>query len=318
MTPPRPAQLLLIANPISGGGRGSQLADELATALRRRGVACEVYRTRSAGDAERRAQQAGDEEHWTGLVAIGGDGTVNEVLNGMPDVTRPLGVLPVGTANVLALELGQPRDVDGVADMLQAARTRRAAIGVSDERRFLLFVGVGIDGAIVQRLAEVRTGKLGKHRWVGPIAHTARHWPRYSLTATLGDGTVLTGLSSVLVTRVRTYGGILRLPGASLASGRLHVLAFRMHGRLAWLWQALRALAGRLRAGRTLSLHDTDRVTITGDAPLQIDGDHGGSAPVSISLLPAAARLYCPASDADDDAAQAPLHGAPTSPEMPR
>ncbi|MCB9879798.1 MAG: diacylglycerol kinase family lipid kinase [Planctomycetes bacterium] len=289
-----PRRVLLIANPISGGGRGRVLAGELEAALQRRGVDAETWLTRAAGCAADRARRAGPEP-WHALVAIGGDGTVNEVLNGMPDPTRPLGVLPVGTANVLAMELGLPRRVEPAADALAAGHTRAAAIGTCNGRRFLLFVGCGVDGAIVRRLAEVRTGTLGKHKWLGPLLHTVRRWPRCRLRVTLADGEVLDDLSSVLVSRVRNYGGILRLlPGTSIDSGLLHVHAFRMRSRAAWLWHGLRATVGMLREGPHLLARATTGLRIEGTAPFEIDGDYGGESPVELGLLPERARLIVP------------------------
>lgn len=285
-------RLLLVANPISGGGRGRRLAPQLADALAARGVTADVYLTQRAGDARERAERL--ETGYDGVVALGGDGTVNEVLNGLRDPTTPLGVLPVGTANVLALELRLPRDPVGAADVLAAGSVCRAAIARCNGRRFLLFVGIGMDGAIVHRLSQVRTGTLGKHKWLGPLLHTVRHWPRSRLTATLADGTRLEDLSSVLITRVRSYGGIMRLPDAELESGVLHVLAFRMRSRTAWLYHGLCATVGRLRSGAHLSIHRTTSLRVEGEAPFQIDGDYGGHGPIDVELLPETARLFAP------------------------
>src|SRR5688572_7935020 len=133
--PDRPRRFLLIANPISGGGAGRVRAPLLAAALQARGCAADVHLTAAPGDACARARAAAGEP-FDALVALGGDGTVNEVLNGMTDPTRPLGVLPIGTANVLACELGLPRKVDAAADVLAAGRCRELAIGRCGERRF--------------------------------------------------------------------------------------------------------------------------------------------------------------------------------------
>lgn len=289
-----PRRLLLIANPVSGGGRGRLLAPQLAAALRQHGVEAEVFLTSAAGDARARAARAGSES-WHGLVAIGGDGTVNEVLNGMPDPSRPLGMLPVGTANVLAMELGLPRGTAAAAAVLAAGHTRPLAIGRAGDRRFLLFCGVGVDGAVVQRLHDAGSATIGKRKWFGPIWHTLRHWPEFTLRVTLASGEVLDGLRSVLVTRVRNYGGVLRLPAeVSCDSGMLHVLGFRQRSRSAWLWQGLRGLCRRMRPEPGLELRTTTAVRIDGEAPYQLDGDFGGCAPVAIDLLPAAANVLVP------------------------
>lgn len=291
-SPPR--RVLVIANPISGGGRGKVSAAQLTAGLQSLGVHAETYFTTAAGDAAARAATAGNED-WQALVAVGGDGTVNEVLNGMPDPSRPLGVLPVGTANVLALELGLPKSAAAAAPMIAAGRTRAMTIGLADARRFLLFCGAGVDGAVVRRLSEVRTGTLGKHKWLGPILHTAWHWPQFRLRATFADGRVLEDLSSVLVTRVRNYGGVMHLPRAvDVDSDQLYALCFSVRSRAAWLWQGLRGSMRQMRAGRALQVVPTTGLRIEGQAPYQIDGDHGGVAPVTIARAPVAANIIVP------------------------
>lgn len=287
-------RFLILANPISGGGKARLLAPALATALRERGIEAEVHLTQAAGDAAAQAREA-PARGFTGLVAVGGDGTVNEVLNGMADPTMPLAVLPVGTANVLALELRLPRDPVQLAALIASRSTRQLAIGLAAGRRFLLFCGIGLDGAVVQRLSQVRSGTLGKHKWLGPILHTVRHWPRFDLAVEFDDGTRLDGVSTVLVTRVRNYGGIAAMPpGIDLGDGRLHVLCFRPRARLAWIWLGFLAILRLLRPGRWL-VHRTARaITVSGSAPYQIDGDHGGTAPVRIELAAVQATVFAP------------------------
>ncbi len=293
-SPSSPRRVLLITNPISGGGKGTILAPRLAVALQQRGIEAAIYLTTAAGDASARATRAAAEP-WDGLIAIGGDGTVNEVLNGMPDPSRPLGVLPLGTANVLATELRLPKQPEAAAAVIAAGCLRPLAIGLCGTRRFLLFCGVGVDGAVVDRVSQVRTGTLGKHKWIAPIVHTVWHWPRFTLAATFPDGSRLDGLSSVLVTRVRNYGGVMHLtPEVSVDSGMLHVLCFRQRSRLAWLWQGARAICGRLQKGAWLDVRTVPAVQIDGDAPFQIDGDFGGQAPVHVSLLPQRASVFAP------------------------
>lgn len=293
-SPAKQKRLLLVCNPIAGGGKGRTLGPALAAALRARGVFAECHLTTARGDGEARARQAGGED-WDGLVAVGGDGTVNEALNGMPDLRRPLGFFPLGTANVLACELGLPKRIDRAADALAAFRTRPLAVGRADGRRFLLFCGAGVDGAVVRRLDEVRNGTLGKRKWADPILHTLWRWPQFTLRATLADGEVLDGLSSVLVTRVRDYGGVLKLPpDVSPDSGLLHVLAFRQRRRLAWLWLGLRGVTRTLRGGGSLQVRATTAVRIDGDAPYQLDGDLGGVAPVDLTLEPVAVPILVP------------------------
>ncbi|MGE3171871.1 MAG: diacylglycerol kinase family protein [Planctomycetota bacterium] len=306
-------RLLILANPIAGGGRARALAPALASALRARGADAEVFLTQRAGDAGTRARDAGAEA-WDALVAIGGDGTVNEVLNGMPDPSRPLGVLPLGTANVLARTYRLPRTADAAAAMLLDGHTRTHAIGRANGRRFLLFCGSGLDAAVVRRVQQVRTGTLGKHKWVLPILHVVRRWPRYALRVTLPDGEVLDDLGSVLVARVRDFGGVVQLtPEVDPASGLLHVLCFRARARTAWALLGARAALGRMRPGPGLAVRAVPALRIDGRAPCQIDGDWlpGAVGPdrdldrIDLDLDPRPARLLAPPPAAGD-----PLHAA--------
>lgn len=286
--------MLLIANPISGGGRSRHLAPRLATALAEHGVVGEVHFTRDADDARRRASAA-HAEGWDGLVVVGGDGTVNEVLHGMPEPGLPLGMLPVGTANVLATEYHLPRSVAAAAALLARGKTTELPVARCAGRRFLLFAGAGLDGDVVHRVAARRSGTLGKHKYVVPILQALWRWRLPQLRLTLADGEVLDDVSSVLVTCVRHYGGALRLPGEFAFDGRhLHVLAFRGRSRRCFLRHGWRGLLGRMRADRSLVLRTTTSVRIEGSAPLQVDGDARGSTPASIELLPSRARLFVP------------------------
>jgi diacylglycerol kinase family enzyme len=286
-------RFLILANPIAGGGRARQQAPQLQEELQKRGCAAEVYFSGAAGDIGRRAAQVGSGD-FDAIVSVGGDGTLNEVLNGLPDPTLPLCPMAMGTANVLSLELRLPRQPEPLAEILAAGRTLEAAIGLCkrptdrEPRRFLLFASAGMDASIVQRLEQVRTGTLGKLAWTRPILHTKR-----------------TDVTTVVVTRVHTYGGILKLPGPiDITDGHLHVLLFRQRTRWQYLCAMLRALAGRLRIDEDVEFVPAKELEIRQDpiqqgqtpAPYQVDGDLGGEVtpdrPLRISLFPEAARLF--------------------------
>jgi diacylglycerol kinase family enzyme len=287
-------RVLILANPIAGGGRSKRLAPQLADALRARGVDAQVYLTQRAGDAGARARATAG-EGFDALIAVGGDGTLNEVLNGMPDPSVPLGVLPVGTANVLACELRIPKDPVRLAELIASRHTREHAIGVANGRRFLLFCGAGLDAAIVEEVARTRTGTLGKWKWLPSIFRIVVRWPLPRLRATFADGSSIDTLSSVLVTRVRNFGGVSKLPkGIDPASPQLFVLCFSARSRIVWAWLGLRAALGLLSPCRWLTMRAASEVQIEGTAPMQIDGDFAGSTSAKVTLHAARANLFAP------------------------
>ena len=289
-------RFLIIANPVAGGGRGRKVAAALRQQLEARGLEADAYLTGKAGDARSRAGTA-EGEGWDGVISVGGDGTANEVVNGLRDLDLPIAVMAVGTGNVLARALGLPRNPAGLARVIDAGHTIAAALGKANGRRFLLFAGAGLEAAMVQRFARVRGGRLGLLSWIQPILHVVRHWPQFDLRVELQDGEVLDGMTAVLVTRVRNYGVIMQLPREiDIEDGKLHALCFGQRTRVAWLGLALRGLLGRLRPGRDCILLSPERLRISAAraTPYEVDGDHGGETPLEICLEDQAARLFCP------------------------
>lgn len=289
-------RFLILANPISGGGKSRRVAPDLRDALVARGHEVELHFTTHKGDAGQQAARCG-EGRFDAVVSVGGDGTLNEILNGLRDLSQPLAILPLGTANVLAKELRLPFAPQGLAELLHGGRARELAVGTANGRRFLLFCGVGFDARMVEELERVRTGTGGMRRWIGPVWNVIRSWPRQDLHVVADGSTVATTANQVLVTRVRGYGGILHLPRAvDWSDGKLHLLCFLQRTRLAWAAAAARAMLGRLEPSPRL-LHGTaTRITVTAatPTPYQVDGDLGGTTPVEIELLPGRARVFTP------------------------
>ncbi len=286
----------ILANPIAGGGKGRQIAPELARHLDSRGLAAELHFTERAGHARELAAALRADDCYA-AVAVGGDGTVNEVLNGLTDLDVRLAQLPLGTANVLAAELKLPRTPDRCAELIDHGREVHAAIARADERRFLLFAGFGLDARMVHRLDEVRTGTAGKLKWTGPVTHVIRRWPDDHIRLETDDGTTIEDLSEVLVTRIRNYGGFFTMPGAiDIEDGLLHVVAFRQRSRLAYIGATWRAFRGSLRPGRDVEICTARSVRVASDAPVpcQVDGDAHGHTPAEISLEGADLRLLVP------------------------
>ena len=129
-------EIHLIYNPISGMARSARAAKALAHLLRKDGWKVEVHATQKPGHATRLAQNLKARAHM--LVTIGGDGTINEVVNGLGDSPLPIGIVPRGAANVLAKELGLPRAVRKAKRIIEEGSVAKLDVGVVGGRRFLL------------------------------------------------------------------------------------------------------------------------------------------------------------------------------------
>ena len=160
---------LLIANPIAGAGRGEARARALEAALGEAGLGAELRLTSGAGDARRFATERSSDVDV--IVSIGGDGTLREILDGLQGISGasagaipPVATLPMGTANVLAIDFGLPKTIPGVVEMLRTGTTRDldlARIATRDEPATTSFlaIGAGLDAEGVMDL--VRTALDG-------------------------------------------------------------------------------------------------------------------------------------------------------------
>jgi diacylglycerol kinase (ATP) len=231
------------------------------------------------------------------VLVLGGDGTVNEVVNGMAHSRVPLAVLPGGTANVLAMEIGLGSRLDRAVERLRKCVERRVALGRLceagvDSRYFLSMAGVGLDAAIVQRVSpdlKARAGKLAY--WLAGLAHFGHRIGQFE--ACVNGGSRRCGFA--LVSRVRNYGGDLEIAsGASLLSGDFEVVLFEGSNPLRYAGYMLAVGARRAQSMPGVHTFRAARVEFSGDAHMQIDGEYAGHAPASFEIAPDALTLLMP------------------------
>ncbi len=154
--------LCIIHNP-TAGRRRTRFYDAVAAALEERGCRLTVRETSGPESATELARAAAAEP-FEAVVAAGGDGTINEVVNGLAGAPMPLGLIPLGTANVLAAEIGLPRRPESVAAALIEGALRSAYIGRANGRAFAMMAEVGFNAHVVHGI------DLGLKRWVGRAA----------------------------------------------------------------------------------------------------------------------------------------------------
>ena len=294
----RAKRLAVIHNPIAGRGRLRRYAAFL-DALKARGLIVKELPTSCRGDAERWARQVSSAEGDM-LVAAGGDGTINEVVNGLLTNRQggrelPLAILPLGTANVLAAEIGLSDDIESCVDCIVRGEVRPITLGQMNDRCFLIMAGVGLDAHVVAQVDVGLKRKLGKLAYVAKLLQQlfTYDFPAYSVT--IGDKSFRA--SSVIVAKGRYYGGRLMMaPRASLFQDKLQVVLFKRSGP----WHAVRygaaLLLGMLPRLEGVQYLEAEALRIEGPAgdPVQADGDIIGLLPAQVSLIPQAIRLVVP------------------------
>jgi diacylglycerol kinase family enzyme len=310
MTFDPPKSILLIRNPIAGRRRRG-LVDDVMRRVRAEGWTVDLVDTAASGDARRIAETC-DASRYAVIAVAGGDGTINEVVNGLacrpdggPALAPALAIVPLGTANVLAHELGLRATAAIVAQTMIAGRELLVrpgeATGAGLPRHFSLMAGAGFDAKVVAGVSAPLKRRLGKAAYVWrSMVETRRYRPvRYTVEV---DG-ARHEAASVIVTRSRLYAGPYVLaPAAALGEPLLHICLFERWGRVQTLRFGLALLLGRLpRTGgyRVITGRDV-KVAVLHDAgetrlqPVQIDGDNALTLPISIGLATGSVRMLQP------------------------
>lgn len=291
-------QPVMIYNPTAGKFRRNpgRLVERATAALRRAGIAPQLLPTYCAGHATSLARSAvanGSDL----VVVLGGDGTINEVANGMAHTGVPLGILPGGTANVLATELGLGSRLEWAAKRLAASVPRTLAAGrivtrEGETRYFLMMCGVGLDARVVHEIDPGFKAAFGKlaYWWSGLAQITRRVEP---LEVRVNGAAH--GCGFALVSRVRNYGGDLEIArGASLLDDAFEVVTFEGTQALRYAWYMSGVLLRRVKSMRGVRVLAADAAEVLTDAHLQIDGEYVGRGPAAIEIVPGAVSLLVP------------------------
>jgi diacylglycerol kinase (ATP) len=290
---PAARRLLIIFNPAAGWRRRRRL-EPVLTHLRDHGCSLVLRGTEGPGDAERFAAEV-DPGAFYLVVVAGGDGTVNEAINGLARCDLPLAVIPLGTANVLAAEIGLRTDPASVARCVALGQPRPIALGAANGRRFLLMAGAGFDAHVVAGVS------VPMKRWLGKGAYvlsTLRQLLTYAFpTYEVRTDNSVHQAASVIIANARYYGGrYVCAPAASLERGTLQVCLFERTGRLAAIGYALALFTGRLAKLASYRIVEARRIEVRGRVgePLQGDGDVIGRLNATIEVLPNALDLVYP------------------------
>jgi YegS/Rv2252/BmrU family lipid kinase len=293
-TAPR-RDLFIIRNPAAGQRRAG-LYTRTVAALEGQGCRATVRDTTGPGAAEALAREAAAGD-FDAVVVAGGDGTIAEAANGLVGTTMPLGLIPLGTANVLAAEIGWPTAADAIAAALVAGPARPVHIGRANGRAFTLMAEAGFNAHVVRNVNLALKRRVGKAAYVwSAIGLLLRQQPvLYDVEA---DGHHYRA-AAVVVAKGHLYGGrFVFAPDAWIAAPSFELCLAERPGR----WNTLRYGAGlvfgflpRLSGYRVETVH---RVTITGPAgdPVQCDGDDATELPVTIELDPVPLNLIVPGS----------------------
>jgi diacylglycerol kinase (ATP) len=288
-------RILIILNPAAGRPRSAERRlRRFIAALERRGCSVVLRRAGSRlGDAERLAREA--KADFDAIVAAGGDGTLNAVLNGLTGSPTPIGVLPLGTVNVLAREIGLPRRPEKLASLIAESPARPIWPGRIAGRVFLMMASAGFDSETVAGVhpgLKARAGRLA-FAWAALIG--LWHYQACDLVVR-ADG-IEHRAAGLIAAKGRFYAGpFVVAPDARLAEPSFELVLFRRAGRLAVLRYATALLLGRIPRLDGVTILRARAVMVTSDraVPVQADGEIAGQLPLTIEIADQPVSLIQP------------------------
>ncbi|MDY7038057.1 MAG: diacylglycerol kinase family lipid kinase [Thermodesulfobacteriota bacterium] len=285
----------IIVNPVSGKGNAFSKASRAKKILSQAGLEVSLHETKASGHGRMLAAEYS--VNVDVLVSVGGDGTLNEVINGVLDSgsETPIAIIPAGTANVVSLDLGLPKKFYSLVKLAIESPIRRLDLGRAGDRIFIMCAGVGLDAAIVEKISLRRAHHgITMLSYVLPILKTVF---KYSFTPmrVVVDGELVDEYSTfTVIGNMRHYGGPFGFfREATPDDGVLDICC--LHGTktihlIRYMWGALKQ---NLHTFIDVTYYRGKNVTIVGDKRVlvQVDGDRGGHLPMTFTILPGAATF---------------------------
>ena len=293
-------ELLFIVNPVAGHGRSLRVFARLRAVLDRvAGVRCIVWHTRGPGHARELAERAGL-EGYARIVAVGGDGTVHEALNGLMALSAPLrqrvafGVVPAGSGNDFARNAGIPTDPGALAALLAGGPAAAADVGVVDGHYFANVAGVGFDAEVARQANRLPKFVPGPLTYLISALWVLSRYRNAAVRVEL-DGRVLERrVLLVAVGNGAGYAGGMRIcPGARMDDGIFRVVVAGDLSRAGVLTTLPKVFSGRHVEHPLVEVYDARRVRIEAERPLavQADGEIVATTPATLEMVPAAIRV---------------------------
>ena len=280
---------VVILNPAARSERAAGLCHSIKTIVGREAA---IYPTSEPGEARSLASKAVG-EGFQQIIVAGGDGTINEVVNGIAGSAATLGILPLGTMNVFATELGLPKNIKECWEVIQAGNTRLIDLPKAAGHAFVQMAGVGFDAQALKETSWDAKRNLGPLSYLISAAQVAARKP--PLLRVEGEGS--REGSFVLIGNGRYYGGPFPVfPNARIDDGLLDVIVLKNVGHLDLIRYFQGVLFGTHVGMNDVEYFQAESLTVTSseEVPVEMDGEVLGSVPIEFHCQRQALRVLAP------------------------
>ncbi|MHC4796345.1 MAG: diacylglycerol/lipid kinase family protein [Planctomycetota bacterium] len=286
---------VVIINPIAGANKQRAELRKMIARLRNTGIQVQTKITALPGDAQRMAAQAAG--HANMVIAVGGDGTICEIANGLIGSGIPIIAWPTGTENLFARSIGHRSNAQSALECIKKGPIASMDVGMANQRLFLIIAGVGFDAEVVRRLTLTRKGHITHLSYTNPIWRTFweyRHPPL--IISSYGD-TIWQGRGLAFIGNMARYSlGLRVLPDARPDDGLLDLCILPCSHQVQLIGHTIRTIFQKhiQHPGVIYQRLKHVRIESTTDVPVELDGEAAGKLPLEITIRPAAINVKLP------------------------
>jgi diacylglycerol kinase (ATP) len=296
---PSQPQVLIVYNPAAGQSADfKNTLDRVANLWRDRGWQVQIAATTAPGDATVKARQAA-QAGYHAVIAAGGDGTVNEVVNGLVGTSTALGTLPLGTVNIWAREMGLSMDLLKAAESLMKSELAQIDVGRAGNRYFLLMAGIGFDAAVTATVSAAEKKMLGAIAYVKQAIQIAWNFRGVRLKLRIDGKRVRGKILMVIVGNSQLYGGVVKFTAhATIDDGLLDVCVIKGRGMLSAPQRLISIFTRNYNRDPQVQYYQAQQIEIRGKQrkalPVQVDGDYLGTTPMNFQVVPSSLWILVP------------------------
>jgi YegS/Rv2252/BmrU family lipid kinase len=295
---PDDGYIAYIVNPKSGASSSKLTGRQFEEYLTKRGFDVRVSLTTSLEHACELATDAAVDYDCTMVVVVGGDGTVREVAHGLEGSDKPLLIVPCGTENLLANELGFDEKLKTVIETFEAEHSRPLDLGSANGKCFTSIAGFGFDGQVVRSVSEQREGHIDYFDYFWPIWRTFWNYRFESMKVEVDGEEVFDGHGLVFVGNISRYAmGLQILHDADFSDGLLDVCVYKCTSKTRLLKHSLLTALKQHSHGTDVIYRQGKEISVSSEAAdiaTEIDGDPGPPLPVEIEVIPQAVNCLVP------------------------
>jgi len=295
---PDDGYIAYIVNPKSGASSSKLVGSQFEHYLAKRGFDVRVSLTNTLEDACELATDAAVDYDCAMVVVVGGDGTVREVAHGLEGSDKPLLIVPCGTENLLANELGFDERLITIIKTFEGGDIRPLDLGSANGKCFTSIAGFGFDGQVVKRVSEQRKGHIDYFDYFWPLWRTFWNYKFESMKVEVDGKEIFEGRALVFVGNISRYAlGIQILHHADFSDGLLDVCIYKCASKVHLLKHSVMTVLKQHAYSADVIYCNGKNVTVSSQATgilTEIDGDPGPPLPMQINVIPQAVNCLVP------------------------